>query len=218
MVPEIPVRPPSDPRIAKEPGPPVTSRALVLIEFQKQWTERGLYHHLVKRQLDTRHVVATARRVAETARREGVVVIHAPLVIDPEWKRGLLAHLTFGRVFTKGTPRAEFTEGIFEESDLVVRGRTGFDAFAGTDLEQLLHENGIEEVYFGGLTTDQCVVRTLRTALEMGLRSYLVPEITATFSGWLQRRSEKRFAEYLAPLQESGGSFPAALRLTSGKD
>ncbi|HDH26473.1 MAG TPA: cysteine hydrolase [Actinobacteria bacterium] len=190
----------------------VSKRALVLIEFQEQWTRQGLYHRLVKRQLDTRHVVATARRVTEVARLEGVVVIHAPLVIDPEDKRGALAHLTFGRVFTKGTPRAEFTAGIFEEGDLVVRGRTGFDAFAGTDLAQLLRENGIDKVFFGGLTTDQCVARTLRTALRMGLRAYLVPEITATFSGWLQRRAEKRFAEYLAPLQEAGGPFPGALR------
>ncbi|NOY56756.1 MAG: cysteine hydrolase [Actinobacteria bacterium] len=196
----------------------MSRRALVLIEFQKQWTEPGLYHRLVRRQLEARHTVATARRIVRAARHEGVVVIHAPLIIDPKRKRGLLAHLTFGRVFTKGTPRAEFTAGMFETGDLVVRGRTGFDAFAGTDLEQLLRVNGIEEIFFGGLTTDQCVARTLRTALGMGFRAYLVPELTATFGRWQQRRSERRFAACLAPLQESDFPISPALPVEPNRD
>jgi len=194
----------------------MTRQALVLVEFQRQWTDRGLYHRLIGRRLDDRDVVATACRVAAAARSGGAVVIHAPLVIDPAHRRGAFAYLTRGRVFTKGTPRAEFTAGIFEEGDLVVRDRTGFDAFAGTDLEQLLRESRIEEVFFGGFTTDQCVARTLRTALELGMTGYLVPELTATLGRWLQRRTERRFAAQLAPLHDPDGPFPAAWRAGPG--
>ncbi|VAV99898.1 hypothetical protein MNBD_ACTINO02-1591 [hydrothermal vent metagenome] len=183
--------------------------ALVLIEFQRQWTDPGLYNLVIRRQLDHRNVVETARRVAAAARREGVTVIHTPLVVDPAHKQGALGHLTLGRVFTKGTPRAEFTNGIYEDGDVVVQGRTHFDAFAGTDLEQLLVEQGAEQVFFGGLTTDQCVARTLGTALQIGINGYLVPEITATFCGHLQRRTERRFRQQLAPVTRTG--LPAPL-------
>ncbi|VAV91190.1 hypothetical protein MNBD_ACTINO02-1031, partial [hydrothermal vent metagenome] len=90
------------------------------------------------------------------------------------------------------------------DGDVVVQGRTHFDAFAGTDLEQLLVEQGAEQVFFGGLTTDQCVARTLGTALRIGIDGYLVPEITATFCGYLQQRTERRFRQQLAPITRKG--------------
>ena len=61
--------------------------------------------------------------------KKGAKIIHAPLIIDPEHKKGWFAWLTFGKVFTKGTRKVEITEGLFKEGDILVTGRYAFDAF-----------------------------------------------------------------------------------------
>ena len=76
----------------------------------------------------------------------------------------------------QGTPGAEFhpdlnddprvtivTKGIDERAD----GCSGFD---GTNLAQILREQGVEEVWVGGLATDYCVKHTVLDALREGFK------------------------------------------------
>ena len=46
----------------------------------------------------------------------------------------------FGQ-FTANTWRAEYTEGIFDKSDIEVIGRTGFDNTKGSNIQNILKEN-----------------------------------------------------------------------------
>lgn len=112
--------------------------ALVLVEFQRQWIDLGLYNLLVRRSLAKHDVVERTRDTVRAARDAGVLVVHAPLVIDLENKRGWLATLTRGLVFTESTPRVAFTPGLYCEGDPVVEGRYTFDAFGGSDLRTIL--------------------------------------------------------------------------------
>ena len=167
--------------------------AVVLIEFQNQWTGKGLYNWLIKGQLTSRNVLANTLALANGARKKGVKIIHAPLIIDPEHKKGWLAWLTFGKVFTKGTGKAEITEGLFKEGDILVTGRYAFDAFVGSDLEQVIEDNDIETLLICGFTTDQCVAKTMRTAIKKGVDSYLVSDCTATMNGFFQWKTERKY-------------------------
>ncbi|NOZ03683.1 MAG: cysteine hydrolase [FCB group bacterium] len=167
--------------------------AVLLIEFQKQWTEKGLYHWLIKGSLENRNVMENTLDFVEKARAAGIRIIHAPLVIDPENKKGWLAHLTFGKVFTKGTEKADISPGLFKKGDLCVTGRYAFDAFIGSDLEALLKENNISNVFICGFTTDQCVAKTMKTALEKGFNAYMVSDCTATMNRLFQKLTESKF-------------------------
>ena len=167
--------------------------AVVLIEFQNQWTDKGLYHWLIKNQLTSRNVMKNTRALVDTARKKGVKIIHAPLIVDPENKKGWLAWLTFGKVFTKGTRKAEITEGLFKEGDILVTGRYAFDAFVGSDLEQVIEDNDIETLLICGFTTDQCIAKTMRTAIIKGVDSYLVSDCTATMNDFFQSKTEKKY-------------------------
>ncbi|MEF8842720.1 MAG: isochorismatase family cysteine hydrolase [Haloarculaceae archaeon] len=169
--------------------------ALVLIEFQKQWTGDTLYNRLIRRSLTNRNVIERTRQTVRAARDTGITVVHAPLVCDPEDKHGWLATLTRARVFTKGTPKAEFTPGIYEDGDEVVEGRHTFDAFEGSDLATILDENDIQTVFFAGFTTDQCVASSFRTAREAGRDAYVLGDLTATWNGIVQRRYERKFGD-----------------------
>lgn len=124
--------------------------AVVLVEFQGQWLQPGVYRALISRQLRARDPLAAAQVLTSTARAAMVPVVHAPLVIDRTAPRGVLGRLTRGQVFTAGTWRAALAPEVFEDGDVVVRGRTGFDAFVDSDLEQRLLERGIRTVLLAG--------------------------------------------------------------------
>jgi nicotinamidase-related amidase len=129
------------------------------------------------------------------ARKQGIKIIHAPLIIDPRKKKGWLAFLTFGKVFTKETWKSKISDGLFEKGDLLVKGRYAFDAFIGSDLETILKENNLENVFICGFTTDQCVAKTMNTMINKRFNAYLVSNCTATINDFFQKRTEKKFAD-----------------------
>ncbi len=182
-----------------------SATAIVLVEFQKQWTEPGLFHRLIRHQLESRDVVGKTRYLVTEARRRGATIVHAPLVVDPYDKRGWLAYLTFGRIFTKGTWKAELVPGLYEEGDPIAQRQhynlSAFDAFFESDLEQVLNDHGIKHMFICGFATDQCPAKTLRTALRRGFDAYLVSDCTATFNGFFQRRTERQHREHTVTSQ-----------------
>ena len=91
--------------------------AVVLVEFQKQWTEKGLFNWLIKGQLESRQVVENTRRLVAKAREHDLTIIHAPLVVDPHNKKGWLAYSTLGRIFTKDSWKSELVDGLFAVGD-----------------------------------------------------------------------------------------------------
>lgn len=180
--------------------------AIVLVEFQKQWTEKGLFHWLIKHQLESRDVVGNTQRLVTQARESGVTIIHAPLVVDPHNKKGWLAYLTFGRIFTKDTWKAELVPGLFEEDDPIAQREyynlKAFDAFFESGLEQTLNDHNIKNLFICGFATDQCPAKTLRTALGKGFNPYLVSDCTATFNGFFQKSTERKHSEHTVTSQE----------------
>ncbi|MCB9453120.1 MAG: cysteine hydrolase [Anaerolineaceae bacterium] len=166
--------------------------AIVLIEFQKQWTERGsLFNSLISNELHSRNVISKTRVLVATARAAGVTIIHAPLIVDPKNRKGWLANLTMGRTFTQGTSRAEFTPDLVENGDLIVSERTGLDPFYGSDLETLLRQHHLTQLFFAGFLTDQCAGKGVQTALKKGFDAYLIGDCSATYSAIVQNRTER---------------------------
>jgi nicotinamidase/pyrazinamidase len=57
--------------------------------------------------------------------------------------------------------RPIISKGIDESAD-------GYSGFDGTSLAQILREQGVKEVWVGGLATDYCVKHTVLDALRQG--------------------------------------------------
>jgi nicotinamidase-related amidase len=147
-------------------------------------------------------VLKNAENVVNKARNHGFKIIHAPLVIDPKNKKGWLAYLTFGKVFTKGKSKSKISPGFFKSDDLLVKGRYAFDSFIGSNLEEIIKKEDIQTVFLCGFTTDQCVAKTMSTMSKKSIKAFLLTDCSATLNAKLQKRVEKKFASSLISSQD----------------
>ena len=100
----------------------------------------------------------------------GGLVIHVHH--DSPSPLGLLRHGTIGNL---PKPQAQPLD-----TEKVYRKRVN-SAFIGTGLEADLREIGIDTVVIVGLTTNHCISTTARMAGNLGFKTYVVADATATF-------------------------------------
>ncbi len=170
--------------------------AVLLIEFQKTWTEKGIFYKLIKKEYESRNVLKNTIGLIESARKYGYKVIQAPLILDKADKERYKKTPFPARLlkrFTKGTWKAEFTEGILDSTDIIIKGRYGFDACKGSNLEKTLIDNKIKTVLVCGFTTDHCVKETMNSLIDKGFNSVMISDCTATKNNKLQKKIEKEF-------------------------
>lgn len=181
------------------PALPSEKTAIILIEFQKTWTERGIFFNMVKEEYESRHVLSNTLSLLDSAREKDVRIIHAPVVIDRQnrehFRKVVFLPKFLGR-FTQGTWKAEFTEGVFQVGDPVVTGRTAFDATIDSNLEELLVQGGYTNLLFCGFTTDHCVAETMETLIGKGYNCYLISDCTAAGNARKQERIEKNYLSF----------------------
>ncbi|MGH1439258.1 MAG: cysteine hydrolase family protein [Cellvibrionaceae bacterium] len=78
----------------------------------------------------------------------------------------------------KGNEFKEIAKPLESE---VVFGKNVNSAFIGTDLQNYLNKNNINQLVILGLTTDHCVSTTTRMAANLGFEVTLVSDASATF-------------------------------------
>jgi nicotinamidase-related amidase len=144
-------------------------------------------------------MLANAQSAVTQARNAGATVIHAPIsfVQDEDESNaqsyGIVAGVVQSNAFIKGSWGAEITEELTPEpGDIVVEGKRGLDAFAGTDLDLVLRGKGIKNVVLSGFLTNCCVESTMRTAYDRG---YNVLTLTDCLSATSVREHETAISE-----------------------
>jgi nicotinamidase-related amidase len=171
--------------------------AVLVIEFQKTWTEKSFFNKLIKKEYENRGVYNNTRELLEVSRNNGILVIQSPFILDKAksqiykkmpWQPKLLNQ------FTANTWRAEYTKGIFHNSDKEVNGRTGFDSTVNSNLIEILENRDIKKVYILGFTTDHCVKDTFIGLSSKGFECILVSDCTAARNNKIQLRTEKEFS------------------------
>ncbi len=80
----------------------------------------------------------------------------------------------------QGTPGAQFAPGLELPPDAIVISKASqpqeeaYSGFEGTDLDRRLKALGVKRLFVGGLATDYCVLSTVKDALELGYRVFLL--------------------------------------------
>jgi nicotinamidase/pyrazinamidase len=81
-----------------------------------------------------------------------------------------------------GTHGADFAAALTLPPDTTViskatsRDREAYSSFQGTDLDSHLREAGIRRLFIGGLTTDYCVLNTVRDARRLGYEVFVLAD------------------------------------------
>jgi nicotinamidase-related amidase len=89
-------------------------------------------------------------------------------------------------------------------NERVVEGRTGASGFAGSNLESLLRNSGVETIYLMGYAAHVCVESTLRDAHDRGYNVVVLTDATAAFN----RDQQRHFEE--AVVHHFGRSLPTS--------
>jgi len=134
------------------------------------------------------HVVANIRSLLSACRSAGVHVVYAP---HYRHRRGGLSHrkhpapshLLVSKLgmFSAGGRGGRFHPHLAPApGDSVASEHETSCGFTGTDLDERLHERGIEEVVLAGALSNTCVESTGRTARDLGYRvTFLTDAVTA---------------------------------------
>jgi isochorismate hydrolase len=80
-----------------------------------------------------------------------------------------------------GTSRAEILPGL-EADGSIVLDKTQYDAFHGTDLEDILRERDVSQIVVTGVMTHLCCETTARSAFVRGFTVFLPVDGTATYN------------------------------------
>ncbi|MDJ0951677.1 MAG: isochorismatase family cysteine hydrolase [Alphaproteobacteria bacterium] len=167
---------------------------VMVIDMQKDFCASGGYFHAMGYDVaPMMAVVEPIRRVLAAARGREFHIMHTrqgrrPDLSDlPEvarWRsrRGgaeIGAPGPMGRFMIRGERGFQIIDELRPEQDEPVIDKAGSGAFYGTDLELLLHHNGIVNMVFTGITTDVCVHSTIREATDRGFDCLLLEDCCA---------------------------------------
>jgi nicotinamidase-related amidase len=163
------------------------STALVLIEFQNDFTsEGGALHGAVQGSMESTGMLANARKALDAAHAAGMTVIHSPISFAPGYHEitshpyGILKGVVDSTAFVKGTWGAQIVEDVAPTGDdIVIEGKRGLDAFASTNLDFILRSKGIGTIVLAGFLTNCCVESTMRSAYEKGFEVITLTDAVA---------------------------------------
>jgi nicotinamidase/pyrazinamidase len=102
-----------------------------------------------------------------------------PVFKTRDWHSAKTKHFTaYGGIWpvhcVQGSRGAEFHPDLIDDPRITIISKgidesaDGYSGFDGTELAQLLRQQGVEEVWIGGLATDYCVKHTVLDALREG--------------------------------------------------
>lgn len=85
-------------------------------------------------------------------------------------------HCVKGSKGAEFAPALELPEGATIISTATTPGKEAYSGFEDTDLYDRLCASGIKRLFIGGLTTDYCVLNTVKDALSLGYEVYLLED------------------------------------------
>lgn len=183
----------------------LVSPALLMIDFQRDFCERGGYADQHGGVEWVQEILPSAVRLLEAARKAGIPVIHTregytpdlsdcdPLKLERSRKGGceIGSEGPLGRLLVQGVAGHDFTDSLRPLKGEVVIDKAGYCAFRNTCLLDLLRKASVHELLLAGVTADVCVHTTLRSATEYGFRCFYVKDAISTFDAAIRRECER---------------------------
>lgn len=147
--------------------------ALLLIDFAKAYItpECGLYAGVEKSAQE-------AKKILEQARQANIMIIFTRVEFTPG---GLDGGVFYKKVpalrnFLRGSPMAEFVEGLEPKENEIIITKQYASAFFGTNLASTLTSNKIDTLLITGWSTSGCVRASALDACQSGFIPIIIEE------------------------------------------
>ncbi len=128
-------------------------RGLLIIDIQRDYFPGGAFPLV-----EPEAAAEAARRALDRFRAEGEPIVHVQHIWDaPD-----------APFFKKGTAGAEIHPLVAPEGDETLITKDEPNAFLGTDLEQRLRADGIDELVVAGMMSSMCVDASVRAGADLG--------------------------------------------------
>jgi ureidoacrylate peracid hydrolase len=169
--------------------------AIVLIEYQNDFTTSGgAFHEAVKDVMQANGMLGNTIAMVDKARAAGASIMHVPITFAAGYPElgshpyGILKGVVENRAFRKGSWGAAIVDALApKDSDILIEGKRGLDAFSSTNLDFILRSRDIRTVVLAGFLTNCCVESTMRSAYERGFEVITLTDCTATVSNAAQQ-------------------------------
>lgn len=143
----------------------MTKRAIIVVDFQNEYLPTGKLPLAGMEQ-----ALANAARLIDTTRAEGDKLFH----IRHEFAQ------PDAQVFVPGSDGVEIIPAVAPAGGEPVVLKNSPNAFRGTNLQQQLEEQGVEELVIIGAMSHMCVEGTSRAASDLGYAVTVVQDACAT--------------------------------------
>jgi biuret amidohydrolase len=184
--------------ITAEPGPitlDLARTALIIIDMQRDFLEPGGFGETLGNDVSLlAAAVEPCRAVLQAARHRGMLVIHTreghrpdlsdapPAKVErgePSLRIG--APGPMGRILVRGEAGHDIIPALYPAAGEPVIDKPGKGAFYQTELELMLRNRGIDNLFVCGVTTEVCVNTTVREANDRGYRCIVLSDCCASY-------------------------------------
>jgi biuret amidohydrolase len=184
--------------VAAEPYPfefDPACAGLMIIDMQRDFLEEGGFGAVLGNDVSQlRRTIAPTRSLLAAARAAGLAVIHTreghrPDLADlPASKkaRGRLAAGIgdpgpMGRILVRGEKGHDIVPELYPAIGEPVVDKPGKGAFYATDLDAILKNRGVAQLFVCGVTTEVCVNTTVREANDRGYECLVVSDCVGSY-------------------------------------
>lgn len=126
-------------------------------------------------------VLPNVRRLQDHFRSIGQEVIHIRIqALTLDGRDRSPAHKRLELLAPPGSKEAEFLEEIAPQDDEIIVNKTASGVFSSTNINYILDNLDVENLYLTGVYTDECVSTTARDASDLGYYVTLIEDACAT--------------------------------------
>ena len=169
--------------------------ALLIIDMQRDFLEPGGFGETLGNDVSLlTRAIAPCKAILEAFRAAGLLVIHTREGHRPDLSDAPKAKVErgkpsmrigdpgpMGRILIRGEAGHDIISELYPLDSEVVIDKPGKGAFYATDLDALLHNEGIQNLLVCGVTTEVCVNTTVREANDRGYRCVVLADCCASY-------------------------------------
>ncbi len=165
----------------------IESTALILVGYQNDYfAENGILRGVVEGADRVDRTLAHTLDLLNHYAPSKLTIISTPIILKPDYRAlansvGILDTIKQVGAFKEGSVGADTIPELLAFGDRItyVSGKVGFNAFASTNLDEVLKARNIKNLLVAGMVTSLCIDSTGRAGYERGYKVTILSDCTS---------------------------------------